>query len=223
MMLSLLLTVLLLGPVQAQIQKTPAPSAFSSAVRAVLSLEGADVGFESRFFVSQRGSGPYEEVNCMPAASAMLLRWAQAEAGDGWPGDGWPGDGWPGDGWPDARTLRSLLPLRGAPWRPEQVREILERAGLDVETPETSLEAMTEALRAGRALLVLVQENGLGHCYIVAAYAHAPGRKTVFEIVDPADGRARTLDADALLARMDGYWWRFLSVSRSPEARSPEG
>lgn len=221
MILSLLLTALLFGPVQAQIQKTPAPNALWSAARAVSSLEGADVGFEPRFFVSQRGSGPYEEVNCMPAASAMLLRWAQA--GDGGPGDGGPGDDWPDDGWPDARTLRSLLPLRGAPWRPEQVREILERAGLRVETPEISLDTMTEALRTGRALLVLVQENGLGHCYLVTAYARAPGGKIVFEIVDPADGRARAMDADALLARMDGYWWRFLSVSRSIEVCNPEG
>ena len=218
MILALLLTALLLGPSQAQIQKTPASDAFLSAVRAVSSCEGADVGFEPRFYVSQRGSGPYEEVNCMPAASAMLLRWA-LDGRD----DGWPGDGWPGDGWPDARTLRALVPLRGAPWRPEQVQEVLTRAGLHVETPEISLDAMTGALRAGRALLVLVQENGLGHCYIVAAYASAPGGETVFEIIDPADGRARLLDADALLARMEGYWWRFLSVSRSPEACSPEG
>lgn len=213
MILALLLTALLLGPSQAQIQKTPASDAFLSAVRAVSSFEGADVGFEPRFYVSQRGSGPYEEVNCMPAASAMLLRWAL---------DG-RDDGWPGDGWPDARTLRALVPLRGAPWRPEQVQEVLTRAGLHVETPEISLDAMTEALRAGRALLVLVQENGLGHCYIVAAYASAPGGETVFEIIDPADGRARLLDANALLARMEGYWWRFLSVSRSPEACSSEG
>ena len=82
---------------------------------------------------------------------------------------------------------------------------------------------MTEALRTGRALLVLVQENGLGHCYLVTAYARAPGGKIVFEIVDPADGRARAMDADALLARMDGYWWRFLSVSRSIEVCNPEG
>lgn len=218
MILALLLTALLLGPSQAQIQKTPASDAFLSAVRAVSSFEGADVGFEPRFYVSQRGSGPYEEVNCMPAASAMLLRWA-LDGRD----DGWPGDGWPGDGWPDARTLRALVPLRGAPWRPQQVQEVLTRAGLHVETPEISLDAMTGALRAGRALLVLVQENGLGHCYIVAAYASAPGGETVFEIIDPADGRARLLDADALLARMEGYWWRFLSVSRSPEARSSEG
>ncbi len=233
MILALLLTALLLGPSQAQIQKTPASDAFLSAVRAVSSFEGADVGFEPRFYVSQRGSGPYEEVNCMPAASAMLLRWAldgrddgwpgDGWPGDGWPGDGWPGDGWPGDGWPDARTLRALVPLRGAPWRPQQVQEVLTRAGLHVETPEISLDAMTGALRAGRALLVLVQENGLGHCYIVAAYASAPGGETVFEVIDPADGRARLLDADALLARMEGYWWRFLSVSRSPEARSSEG
>lgn len=218
MILALLLTALLLGPSQAQIQKTPASDAFLSAVRAVSSFEGADVGFEPRFYVSQRGSGPYEEVNCMPAASAMLLRWA-LDGRD----NGWPGDDWPGDGWPDARTLRALVPLRGAPWRPEQVQEVLTRAGLHVETPEISLDAMTGALRAGRALLVLVQENGLGHCYIVAAYASAPGGETVFEIIDPADGRARLLDADALLARMEGYWWRFLSVSRSPEACSPEG
>ena len=218
MILALLLTALLLGPSQAQIQKTPASDAFLSAVRAVSSFEGADVGFEPRFYVSQRGSGPYEEVNCMPAASAMLLRWA-LDGRD----NGWPGDDWPGDGWPDARTLRALVPLRGAPWRPEQVQEVLTRAGLPVETPELSLDAMPGALRAGRALLVLVQENGLGHCYIVAAYASAPGGETVFEIIDPADGRARLLDADALLARMEGYWWRFLSVSRSPEACSPEG
>lgn len=223
MILALLLTALLLGPSQAQIQKTPASDAFLSAVRAVSSFEGADVGFEPRFYVSQRGSGPYEEVNCMPAASAMLLRWALDGRDNGWPGDDWPGDGWPGDGWPDARTLRALVPLRGAPWRPEQVQEVLTRAGLHVETPEISLDAMTGALRAGRALLVLVQENGLGHCYIVAAYASAPGGETVFEIIDPADGRARLLDADVLLARMEGYWWRFLSVSRSPEACSSEG
>lgn len=199
MILSLLLAALLLAPAPQTIQKTPARDAIVRLARAASSIEGADVGFSPAYLVSQRGSGPFEEVNCMPAATAMLLRWSASadEAAT----------------LPDARALRGLLPLDGAPWRPEHVREILLAAGLTVDTPKISPGSMTGALDAGRALLVLVQENGLGHCYLVTAYAKC-GEQTVFAIVDPADGLPRLIDSDALLRRMEGYWWRFLAVGK---------
>lgn len=201
MIFPLLITALLLAPLPVTIQKTPAQDAIVRLARAASSIEGADVGFTPGHLVSQRGSGPSEEVNCMPAAAAMLLRWAD---------DRTDKSAAP----PDARMLRGQLPLDGAPWRPEQVREVLLAAGLTVDMPEISLEAMTAALRSGRALLVLVQENGLGHCYLVTAYARI-GEQTVFSIVDPADGLHRAIASDALLRRMDGYWWRFLAVGRN--------
>ena len=200
MILSLLLAALLLAPAPQMIQKTPARDAFVRLARAASSIEGADVGFAPAHLVSQRGSGPFEEVNCMPAAAAMLLRWSASADETASP--------------PDARVLRGLLPLDGAPWRPEHVHEILLAAGLTVDTPEISPESMTGALDAGRALLVLVQENGLGHCYLVTAYARTD-EQTIFAIVDPADGLPRFIDSDALLRRMEGYWWRFLAVGKN--------
>lgn len=156
------------------------------------------------WYLRQEETGPYSIDNCMPAASAMILRWVYPENRA------------------TVEEMRALAPMDGEGWYPEQVSDILEHAQVDFETPYTRQEDMLAALDAGHILLALINEGAYGHCVVVKGYVRQ-GEGLWFLTYDPASperdiygrwvGENRRIEAGALLRAMDNHWWQYFDIT----------
>ena len=155
------------------------------------------------WYLRQEETGPHSINNCMPAATAMALRWV----------------------YPDNRAtveeMRALLPMGGEGWYPEQVSEILERYQVDFDTPPIALDTMVSALDAGHILLALVNEGAYGHCLIVKGYERQGEGLwfTTYDSTSPRQdlygdwiGENRRVEAGALLRAMKNHWWQYFDI-----------
>lgn len=156
------------------------------------------------WYLRQEETGPYTINNCMPAATAMILRWVYPKSQA------------------TVEEMRALAPMEGEGWYPEQVSDILEREQVDFETPYISQEEMLAALDAGHVLLALINEGAYGHCVIVKGYERQ-GEGLWFLTYDPASpnrdihgrwvGEDRRMEAGALLRAMGNHWWQYFDIS----------
>lgn len=156
------------------------------------------------WYLRQEETGPYTINNCMPAATAMILRWVYAE------------------NQATVEEMRALFPMEGEGWYPEQVSDILERELVDFETPYISQEGMLAALDAGHILLALINEGAYGHCVIIKGYERQ-GEGLWFLTYDPASpnrdvygrwvGENRRMEAGELLRAMKNHWWQYFDIT----------
>lgn len=155
------------------------------------------------WYLRQEETGPYSIDNCMPAATAMILRWVYPE------------------NQATVEEMRGLAPMDGEGWYPEQVSDILERERVEFETPYIALEDMLAALDAGHILLALLNEGAFGHCVIIKGYERQ-GAGLWFLTHDPASperdvygrwvGEDRRMEAGALLRAMKNHWWQYFDI-----------
>ena len=159
---------------------------------------------QSDWYAAQEETGVYSATNCMPAAAAMVLRWAR------------PGLS------ADVETLRALYPLEGAAWYPEQVMDVLDAYGVAYTLADIDRASLLTALDAGHILLVLLNEGFSGHCVVVHGYVRE-GEGLWFVVHDPASpsddaygrpvGRDRWMEASYLLWAMECHWWRCFDIA----------
>jgi len=168
-------------------------------------IEEVDNGIDAPWYLSQESSGIHSDTNCMPAAAAMSLRWFDPNNSE------------------TPESLRDLYPLDGAPWYPEQVMEVFAEHNLPYSLHEVELDGMVASLDAGHILLVLLNENGAGHCVIIKGYVRE-GPGLWFTLYDPASpytdasgipaGRDRRAEATELLSAIECHWWLYFEIAR---------
>lgn len=122
------------------------------------------------WYYSQNDTGPYSDINCMPTALAMVLKWKD-KAFDG-----------------TAEQLRNAFPQLTGGWTMLPVEKTLQRYGVAVEQRQATLKNMLADLDQGKVLFCQCNDYDVresGHCFVVYGYKKAGG-STWLLLHDPA-------------------------------------
>lgn len=122
------------------------------------------------WYYSQNDTGPYSDINCMPTALAMVLKWKD-EAFDG-----------------TAEQLRNAFPHLTGGWTMLPVEKTLQRYGVTYEQRQATLKNMLADLDQGKVLFCQCNDYDVresGHCFVIYGYKKAGG-STWLLLHDPA-------------------------------------
>ncbi len=119
------------------------------------------------WFFSQRGTGSYASINCMPSITAMAAHWY------------------------DQNSTATVESMRAASksklgWDMETLRQTLRACHIPFETGYADLPTILKALDEGKIILVQYSDrplNQTGHCYVIYGY-HRHGDAITFIIND---------------------------------------
>ncbi|MDR3051069.1 MAG: C39 family peptidase [Oscillospiraceae bacterium] len=199
---------------QAATRLLPLLDAWQGRSPAAGETQVVDNGISAPWYVAQDKSGPYSAANCMPAVTAMALRWLGLDAHA------------------TAQSVRNLYPLDGAAWYSQQVEDVLNAYGASyaIKGPVTA-QSLKRALDAGRILIALLNEGAGGHSVVIKGYRQE-GEGLWFIVYDPASpvadafgrpvGEDREIEAGALTWAMRAHWWFYFEVT-GPAVRPLSG
>ncbi len=122
------------------------------------------------WYYTQNDTGAYSEINCMPTAAAMVLKWKNEDfAGS-------------------VESLRNTFPKLTGGWTIYPVEKTLEQNGVAYAQRQVSMQNMIDDLNAGKILFCQCNDYDVresGHCFVVYGYKTSGG-STWFLLHDPA-------------------------------------
>ena len=122
------------------------------------------------WYYAQNDTGTYSEINCMPTATAMVLKWRDpAFSGT-------------------VESLRNAFPELTGGWTIYPVEQTLQRYGVNFAQRSVSVQNMIQDLDEGKILFCQCNDYDVresGHCFVVYGYKQR-GDSTWFLLHDPA-------------------------------------
>lgn len=122
------------------------------------------------WYYTQNDTGTYSEINCMPTATAMVLKWKDPDFAE------------------SVESLRNAFPKLTGGWTIYPVEKTLERHGVSYMQRQVSMQNMIEDLKAGKILFCQCNDYDVresGHCFVIYGYKTS-GDSTWFLLHDPA-------------------------------------
>ena len=122
------------------------------------------------WYYTQNDTGTYSDINCMPTATAMALKWKDPDFAE------------------SVESLRNAFPKLTGGWTIYPVEKTLERHGVSYMQRQVSMQNMIEDLKAGKILFCQCNDYDVresGHCFVIYGYKTI-GDSTWFLLHDPA-------------------------------------